>query len=272
VLSCQKEDGLFSFQVPEAAFVQRGSSQTASYNHAIAGLMLTEVYGQVAGPRAQQVKAAIARALLFTRQLQARPKAEVDKGGWRYLRLVTTTDSDISATAWQLMFLRSAKNAEFDVPPEPIQQAMAYVNRCWDPQSRMFNYGFENGAGYGASRGVTGAGIVCLAMGGQHQTPAALGAGDWLLAHPFQSAGEVIGTYDKFIYATYYCSQAAAQLGGRYWQGIYPPLVEALVNSQAPDGSWKPAADLAEFGEGLTTSMAVLSLTPAFQLLPVYQR
>ena len=274
VMSCQKEDGLFSYQVPQAVYVTREASHTASYNHAIAGLMLTEVYGQVTGRRAENVKAAIGKALLFTRALQARPKPELDKGGWRYLRLSTSTggDSDISATAWQLMFLRSAKNAEFDVPPEPIEQAMSYVNRCWNPSSGMFNYAFQNGVPYGASRGVTAAGIVSLAMGGQHQTPIALAAGDWLLAHPFRSSGEVIGPYDKFIYATYYCSQAAAQLGGRYWQGIYPPMVEVLLRSQSPDGSWKSLPDLATFGDGFMTAMAVLSLTPAYQLLPVYQR
>ena len=274
VMSCQKEDGLFCYQVPQAVYLTREASHTASYNHAIAGLMLTEVYGQVAGRRAEAVKAAIGRALLFTRALQARPKPEPDKGGWRYLRLSTSTggDSDISATAWQLMFLRSAKNAEFDVPPEPIEQAMSYVNRCWNPSSGMFNYAFQNGVPYGASRGVTGAGIVSLAMGGQHQTPIALGG-----------RGLVVGaSFPKFrrsdralrqVYLRHLLLQPGGGATGRaLLAGNLSPMVEVLLSSQSPDGSWKSAPDLATFGDGFMTAMAVLSLTPAYQLLPVYQR
>jgi hypothetical protein len=264
-------DGLFSQQVPQAAYVNREASHTASYNHGIAGLMLGEVYGQVTGRRAQAVKAAIEKALLFTRHLQERPKSASDKGGWRYLRLATGADSDLSITAWQVMFLRSAKNAGFDVPPQPIEEAMTFVRRCWDPGSGMFAYSLPL-ANHDGSRGVTGAGIVTLSMGGQHETPMALAAGDWLVAHPFRRPGELLGTYDKFIYSTYYCSQAAAQLGGRYWERIYPPIVEVLLNGQSGNGSWRSESNLAMFGDELTTAFAVLSLTPAYQLLPIYQR
>ena len=47
---------------------------------------------------------------------ELRPKLHaVDKGGWRYLRLrgIEHPDSDLSITAWQLMFLRSARNASY---------------------------------------------------------------------------------------------------------------------------------------------------------------
>ena len=164
VISCQRPDGLFSYATPEAAHVVHGASHTASYNHAIAGLMLGEVYGHVTGERAKKVKAAIDRALLFTHNLQRRSKPDYDQGGWRYLR-VQTPDSDLSATAWQLMFLRSARNAEFNVPQAYIDRAMGYVSRCWDPQLRMFNYSLNSAvAGQNASRGTTGAGIVALSL------------------------------------------------------------------------------------------------------------
>ena len=88
------------------------------------------------------------------------------------------------------------------------------------------------------------------------------------------------------MYSTYYCSQAAAQLGGRYWKGIYPPIAEVLVKNQEADGSFiAPGSGFArggrgggrgnneaQYGEVYATAMAVLSLTPAYQLLPVYQR
>ncbi len=47
VIGCQQPDGLFSYVVPENYHVHQGASHTATYNHAIAVLMLCEVYGQV---------------------------------------------------------------------------------------------------------------------------------------------------------------------------------------------------------------------------------
>src|SRR5439155_18077437 len=159
VISCQKPDGLFSYQVPGPYYVAREASATATYNHAIAGLMLGEVYGQVSGGRAKEVKQAIENALQFTRHLQVRPKDPADKGGWRYIRLKPSeADSDLSVTAWQLMFLRSARNAEFNVPQGYVDEAIGYVRRLWDPSSGGFYYKFAGGRGFGASRGMAGAG------------------------------------------------------------------------------------------------------------------
>jgi len=171
------------------------------------------------------------------------------------------------------MFLRSARNAEFKVPQTHIDEAMEFLRRCWDEPRGVFNYAL-NGGEVKSSRGTVGAGILSLSMAGQHQTRMALTAGDWLLANPFRGFGQLVGGSDRFFYSTYYCSQAAAQLGGRYWEGIFPPIVTALLKSQLPDGSWppEPAMGDAVFGNAYTTGMAVLSLTPSYQLLPVYQR
>ena len=278
VISCQKPDGLFSYETPEARFVNKQASHTAAYNHAIAGLMLGEVYGHVTGPRAREVRKAIEKALQFTRDLQTRPKVHpLDKGGWRYLRFKggVSADSDLSVTAWELMFLRSARNAEFAVPQAYVDEAVEFVKRCWNPNDGVFSYALTPQGGYtGSSRGMMGAGILSLSMAGQHQTPMARAAGDWLLAHPYGRFGESIGKNDRYFYSAYYCSQAAMQLGGRYWEGIFPPLVEALLGTQSPDGSWpaEPNQGDAVFGNLYTTSLAVLSLTPPYQLLPVYQK
>jgi len=271
VLSCQKDDGLLCYDAPGPDWQFEMASHTASYNHAIAGLMLGEVYGQVSGKRAKAVRVAMERALQFTRDLQARPKNPADKGGWGYLRPTSSsTDGDLSVTAWHLMFLRSARNAEFKVPKQYADEAVEYIRRAWDPGQRMFRYN-PNG---GSSRGLMGAGILSLSMAGQHQSAIAVAAGDWLLAHPFNQFGEQIGEFDRYYYSMFYCSQAAAQLGGHYWKGIYPPLVESILTTQMPDGSCpnEPNRGDAVFGQTYSTSLAVLALTPAYQLLPVYQR
>ncbi len=268
VLGCQKPDGLLCKQVPGASYQLRQASQTATYNHGIAGLMLGEVYGQVTGDRARKTKTAIEKAIVYTRTLQLRPRPASEQGGWRYV-VPYTYDADVSVTAWQLMFLRSARNAEFPVPQQYVDEGMEFVQRCFSSGNGQFGYTLSGGE---ASRGTTSAGIVALSMGGLHQSPMALKAGDWLLANPYRNYGDIIGEHDKYIYSAFYSSQAAAQLGGRYWEGIFPPLVRTLLDGQQRNGSWRSEADLAMFGDVMTTAFAVLALTPPYQYLPVYQR
>ncbi len=276
VLSCQKEDGLLCLEAPEPQFMEMRATHTGSYNHAIAGLMLGEVYGHVTGQRAKNVRAAINKALHFSRTLQTREKPfDSDLGGWRYLRAKPgEPDSDLSITAWNLMFYRSARNAEFNVPQEYVDQAVSYVRRCWNSSARMFHYAATSDGGYGDSRGMTGAGILALSLAGQHNTGIARAAGDWLVAHPYTTVHDTIGDWDRCFYSTYYCSQAAAQLGGRYWEQIFPPIIDMFLNTQADDGSFPAEAQQSDrlLGSAYTTALAVLAMTPAYQLLPVYQR
>ncbi len=195
VLSCQKEDGLICLLTPGPNFELGTATQTASYNHAISGLMLGEVYGHITGQRARKARAAITRAIVFTRALQTRDKPfPGDAGGIRYVRRRwDESDSDLSVTAWHLMFLRSAKNAEFDVPQKYVNEGIAYVRHCWNPEKRMFDYVVDGTGSPGASRGMTGAGILSLSLAGQHDTALARAAGDWLVAHPYTSIGNLIG-------------------------------------------------------------------------------
>jgi hypothetical protein len=277
VLSCQKPDGLLCQAPPEPVFNMRGPSYSASYDHAIAGLMLSEVFGHVTGERSKNVKLALQKALQYTRDLQTRHKKYAnDHGGWRYVRVQNApndADSDLSVTGWQLMFLRSARNAEFKVPQQYIDEAMEYVHRAWNEQVGMFRYEVSAAQRDRYSRGLMGSAILSLSLGGQHQSPEAQAAGDWLLAHPFHSFVEQIGGGDRFFYSTYYCSQAAAQLGGRYWTGIYPSIAGILLKIQHTDGSFPlESRNDGVFGADYSTAMAVLSLTPAYQILPVYQR
>ena len=270
VLRCQQSDGLLA----SSGSGSRSNGKTANYNHAIAGLMLTEVYGMTDRSRAAKLKPAIVSALNFTRRNQTLPKAYPgDQGGWRYVYSDTYGDSDLSVTAWQLMFLRSAKNAEFDVPKQYVDDAIGYVRRCWQENQGVFYYK-KSGSETRWSRGMVGAGILSLAMAGQHDTAIAQRAGDWLLNYPFRGFGERIGSGDRFFYSTYYCSQAMAQLGGRHWKLFFPNLANVLVRSQQSSGEWppEPYGGDRSFGNTYTTAMAVLSLTPPLQLLPVYQR
>ena len=278
VLGCQQPDGLFSYLEPETYHVHQGASHTATYNHAIAGMMLCEVYGQVSPDRSAKIERAVNKALAMTARIQVEPTklVAVDEGGWRYLHRpgsFTPSDSDLSVTGWHLMFLRSAKNAQFDVPDQMVNDAVKYVERCFDDSQGGFVYGLVANDRH-VSRGTMGAGALSLALAGKHQTEMARRVGDWLLEHPFDVYGQTMHSEDRFHYSAYYCSNAMAQLGGRYWQQFFPTLANTLLDNQSPDGSWASeiGRDDQTYGPVYPTALSVLTLTPAYQLLPIYQR
>lgn len=271
VRSCQRSDGLLSAAEPEAQHVHNGASHAGNYNHAIAGLMLTEVYGMLADERARQTAETIVRALKFTRTQQTRPRRNPnDKGGWRYLRIRQNWDADVSVSSWQLMFYRSAKNAGFEVPVEFVDEAMDYIRRGFDPRQSTFTYNYAGGATL-ATRGVAGGAVVSLALGGEHHSEQARRTGDWILKISFRRYNQGPGPYH---YGAFYCSQAMCQLGGEYWKEFFPSLAETLMAHQAADGSWERENEHNGdyFGRNYTTSLSILALTPAYQLIPIYQR
>ena len=121
--------------------------------------------------------------------------------------------------------------------------------------------------------GGRGAGIVALSLGGEHRTEMAIRAGDWLVRKPFNRYQETVGIGDRYFYGAFYCSQAMFQLGGRYWERFFPGLLDTLVRNQLPDGSWeKETYGDPMFGRTYTTALAVLAITPPYQMLPIFQR
>lgn len=268
VISCQRNDGL----IAGGPGGMNMAGKTAMYNHGIAGLVLSQVYGMVDRERADEIAKVIPKALAFTRTRQTLRKShKQEEGGWRYY-YNSTPESDLSVTAWQIMFMRSAKNAGFDVPQQHIDDALKYVHGCWDNNQGVFYY--QRGpSGSRWSRGMCGVGIVALAMGGEHHTTMAKRAGQFILNNSFHQYGDRVGGGERWFYSAYTCSQAMSQLGGDDWNRFYPTLVRTLLSTQRPDGSWPPEPyNDSQFGNAYTTTLSVLAMTPPLQLLPLYQR
>lgn len=277
VLSCQEASGLIAQdQRRYSGMVWERRPHTATYNHAISGLMLGEAYGQVGGERGVVLKMAIERALVWARQMHERPpRYPEDIGGWRYLHPAEPSKplSDLSATGWFVMFYRSARNADFDVPEAHVRKAAAYAARCFDRRSGGFYYGAHR-RDHTVTRGMTGAGLLISAVAGDRDKAVAQRAGRWLLDHPFNAYGAHVGGHDRFHYGAYYCSQAMYLLGGEYWANFYPELATTLIVSQRADGGWPPESRYSDsqFGRSYSTALSVLALTPPYQMLPIYQR
>jgi hypothetical protein len=278
VLSCQKKNGLITLHGPDGDRISRQVNHDiggcACYNHGISSLMLSEIYGMSPPGRSRTLQTAINKALSATLEMQHWPKdVPTDRGGWRYIDDLDDTDSDLSVTGWQLMFLRSAQNAGFSVPKERIEEAIAYVRRCYDAREGIFIYSRSNAS---RTRSMAGAGILALAHSGLHHTEEARRSGNWLLRHQFDQYNATLPGVrsDRYHYGLFNCCQAMYQLGGIYWERFYPSAVRAVLANQQPDGSWPVESQYkdAAFGNTYTTSLVIIMLGASNQLLPIFQR
>ncbi len=109
VLKSQRADGLLTYGQIEPTFVQGGASHTATYNHAIAGLMLAEIFGSAPRDQEARIKQAVENAVQFTYRIQHEPakRSSLDEGGWRYVTDLyrgrpRSATADLSVTGWHL--------------------------------------------------------------------------------------------------------------------------------------------------------------------------
>jgi hypothetical protein len=285
VLESQKENGLVSLVGPDGAEISRDVvheiGEAAAYNHAISSLMLSELYGMSHTERSDRIKKAVLKSLSASLKMQGWPKTpREDQGGWRYVgNPVFGTDSDLSITGWQLMFLRSARNAGFDVPKESIDDAVAYIRRCYHNDYGTFLYMQGKGDQDLRSRAMAGAGVLALAHAGFHGAPEATKSADWLLKYHFDDYNKVeeftqAWPIDRYHYSLFNSCQAMYQMGGQFWKRFFPRTVRTLLANQQPDGSWPAESHFndGKFGNSYTTALVVLSLGSPNQFLPVFQR
>ena len=258
-------DYVLSQQQPDSGVLASDTIRQNMYDHGIATTMLCEVYGMVDEKRQASIKKAVAKAVRVILNAQNVRKNSGDQGGWRYQP--TSNDSDISVTGWQLMALRGAANIGANVPHRAIEDGIAYIkNRA--VQTGGFSYNGMSDAN--AAR--TGTGILSLELLGQHHTKEALAGGAYLMANPI-GGGRGGLMAEHYFYSVYYCSQAANQLGGNYFDAIYKPIVDSLLQHQRKDGSWTAAqTNEQQGGDTYATAMALLALEVPYRYLPLYQR
>lgn len=277
VLSTQRRRGYFSLRpvLPPAQHLT--PAQTVVYNHSIAGLMLGEVYGMCSGERSQRIEQAIHRALIYHRQVQSRTKsAPSDIGGWRYgYPDSPAASSDMSVTGWALMFLRSARNAEFNVPKQYFDEGLDFVELCFETDSGNHDKGVfryrppDSQDNPQITLANTASATLTLILGGRQDHVGVGAAVRWFRARSYPRPWE----NNYYYLASYYSSQAMAQVGGEAWEQIFPQIAAGLIEGQTETGSWPTGgANEKKFGPTYSTSLAILALTPAYGLLPIYQR
>ena len=192
----QKPNGLIAVIAPDAVPIPRlvvpntGTTngrigRAAVYNHAISALAVCEAYGQCNPEQSTKLKPVIEKAIKATLEMQRWGNKRVgDVGGWRYLNRQGIvggpfkSDSDLSITGWQLMFLRSARNAGFDVPKERIDQAVSYVENCYlaNENRKVHGYLVGNSKAFVLGRW-PGRESLALAHAGKHELRSSVGIG-----------------------------------------------------------------------------------------------
>jgi hypothetical protein len=227
------------------------------YSHGIATLFLTEVSGMLSDEQQERLDEKLPKAL------QVMLSAQGNDGGWAYA--ATKGSHDLSISGWQLMALRSAKHNGAPVPSEAIQRAVKYVLGKNDKKLGGFGY-----SGPLSTPTLTGAGILCLELCGEHGNPAIPQATKYLL-----------GVYRKLPesshteYGVYYTAQGLFQVGGHAWQSYSKWMYEYWIPKQQKDGSFGGEKGHSAGNEGdslYKTSMYVLAFAVPYRMLPIYQR
>ena len=251
-------------QKPEGGYFGRDDGRM--YSHCIVTLALAEAHGTETDElQRRRVRATLDKCLAVLLAAQDVRKDKGSEGGWRYEP--TSSDSDLSVTAWCTLALRACQNAGLNVPPERFERATTYMLSCYRPQTKVFAYQ----PGGDGSIAMTAAALLNLHLAGAGRSPEAEGAASLLMQKPPKDG-------ERYHYYTlYYVTEAAFQAGDKAWPILWKNTCDQLLASQRKDdGSWpakpnEPGGDHKP-GRFYATAMASLTLSVPLGLLPVYQR
>lgn len=226
-----------------------------------------KVVGQWTGVDIERLKYAATAAVGFI------VKAQAVDGGWRYR---PGELGDTSVVGWQVMALKSAKDAGLGSHEQSFAGAQRFLNSVQlDPvgdQSFGFigtRYGYMPGSRSGTPA-TTAIGLACrICMGISPFHPAVVTGVDHIV-------DEGHGGGD--MYYNFYANQVVFQHGGAAWELWSQQLNKALVKSQNRrghlEGSWHfGGADHGGTAGGrvYTTAMACLCLEESFRHLPTFR-
>ncbi|MEM9480646.1 MAG: prenyltransferase/squalene oxidase repeat-containing protein [Verrucomicrobiota bacterium] len=240
------------------------ADKSRMYGHGIITLMLAELLGMgVDDTMDRRIRDKCQAAIDLILRAQVVNKREKDMGGWRYAP--NSTDSDLSVTVWQVMALRAAKNAGLKVPRESIDDAIAYVRRCFIDKHGAFSYEAdrENRVLFSTAA----AGMLSMQVCGRYDAAEVRRTADFLLKREAKPDSQ------WFFYGMYYYAQGMAQRGGDHEYVAKEQSAELLLALQNANGSWHGRhGQEREAGKVYATTMAVLSLSVHFNYLPIYRR
>jgi uncharacterized protein YfaP (DUF2135 family) len=229
------------------------------YEHGIAAFALAEACAVAAAmgepPNERYVEAA-RKAVDFIQAMQ------YDDGGWRYWDDATRA-GDTSVTGWQILALKTAKEAGLPVSDECVEG----IRRFCDARATGENgrTGYENRNVL--TEATTGVGMLARQfLLGEPDAPLVGEAAEYLAeyAEGKWSDAAAPGAKSDF-YLWYNCTLAMFQAGGEPWERWNPIVRDTIIHLQRHDGcargSWDPSSKWGSTGGRIyTTALAVLTL------------
>lgn len=230
--------------------------QNPMYGHGFSTLFLAEVYGMTSDVRIRD-KLKLAVRLIINSQNR--------EGGWRYFP--KKSEADVSATVCQMMALRAARNAGIAVPKATVDDCIAYIRKCQNPDGG-FSYMLSGMGGMGSQSLLprSAAGLVALYSAGVYEDRQIERGLKYLL--DASQRPEQFRQEGFYYYGQYYATQAMWYAGGDYWRRWYPRTRDDLLARQTANGSWIDVTVCPEYG----TAMACIVLQLPNNTLPIFQR
>ena len=239
-------DAMIESQQPDGLVVRAGgNSHGPMYEHALATLALIEASGWRTD-EAMRDTCRKAVAVIVA--------AQNNEGGWRYQP--RPQDADLSVTVMQVVALRAAQSARFEVPQKTLDEAAKYIKRCAKPEG-----GFAYQPGQGVKNAQSAAGALSLQLLGK--------ALESLQSRDYRPQMD-----EYFHYMNYYAMQAHFQAGEEQWALWSPRVRGLLLESQNADGSWPGWGEERINGpaKNYSTAMGAITLEVYMHYLPAYQR
>lgn len=260
VLSNAKSSGLLNI----------APSQADMYNHGLSVFVLTQCYGVHQDRR-------LGPAL--DKGLKLIATAQCADGGWDYKAASRSRGHDLSLTVMQAKALRAAMDMGLDVRPEVIARAIRYVRKCY----RGLGNSPAGGVGAFTYRGdsikpgtqavaMAACGAVCLQEFGKYDDYRIARSLDLVAKRLRHDMKTVKGSIPVNAYAMFYVAQGLYQVGGHHWKQTYPLVRDAIVRTQAADGSWRGGYRNGRPGQLFGTAVGVFALSIPNRYLPILQR
>jgi hypothetical protein len=219
------------------------------YCHGMATLALAELWGSTGDDAIKPVLKKAVDLIISSQNTE---------GGWRYEP--RPTGADISVTIMQVMALRAAKNAGFNVPNDTLKKAIKYVESCYKGESGGFTYQSFGGAP-GFAR--TAAGCCVLFLAGDYNAKQ--------LPKAVQYLKDNFNSPSHFCYGHYYASHAMHQVGGKEWADWYSKISKHFLEHQDSEGSFTNL-DRGGVGPVYQTAIGVIILSVPTHYLSIFQR
>lgn len=260
-------DWLVKQQRPDGGvYAQEG--RTYMYEHGMATFALAESCAVARAakrpPDRRHLKAAKAAVGFIESQ-------QHDDGGWRYTG-ERYSPSDSSVSGWQVLALKSAREAEIPVSEACIENVRKFFQGCETGQDGRTGYQARNVM----TEATTGVGMLVhqFLLDGP-QSELVLGASPYLAQMAENSWGDNRSPQPDY-YLLYNCTLAMHTAGGPNWERWNDVVQDFVISRQESKeagcarGSWAPSSRWgSEGGRVYTTALAVLTLEVYYRFAKV---